>query len=349
MKRILTTLIIVAGCGTAQDAPAPAAPGAMPTWSYDPSMVFPADGSLARPEDGIALPDGRLIVADEVHGLRMVAVDGSSTPFGKLAAAGYTHHPPTHPGGANSVSLEPGGTHLLVADVFGGAIYRVDVSTGAAEKLYQHAYGINTAVRDSTGAIWFTQSAENAPGDGGAGLWGDIDIPRPSGALFRLAAPGDPPMRMVDSLRFANGVVIDAPAGMLYLAETMGGRVWRFRVDLLTGTLTERSVFADSIGADNLELDGAGNLWIAEPARNEVWAVNIETGAKHSVFRSRTAEQEAGMAEWARRGQVGEPRMELMTPASYAPLPAPVTGVIVGPSGPVYITGLGKALLKLPR
>jgi hypothetical protein len=42
--------------------------------------------------------------------------------------------------------------------------------------------------------------------------------------------------------------------------------------------------------------------------------------------------------------------MELFTPAAWAPLPGPITGVIFGPrGGPVYLTGLGNALLKLPR
>jgi hypothetical protein len=49
------------------------------------------------------------------------------------------------------------------------------------------------------------------------------------------------------------------------------------------------------------------------------------------------------------RGGAGESRMELFTPASWAPLPGPITGIIVGQSGPVYATGLGNALLKLPR
>jgi hypothetical protein len=73
--------------------------------SGDATMVFPADRSLARPEDGIALPDGRLLVADQVHGLRLIETDGTTTPFGDLAAAGYAHHPPDHNGGANGVSL----------------------------------------------------------------------------------------------------------------------------------------------------------------------------------------------------------------------------------------------------
>jgi hypothetical protein len=42
--------------------------------------------------------------------------------------------------------------------------------------------------------------------------------------------------------------------------------------------------------------------------------------------------------------------MDLFTPALWAPLPGLITGVIVGPGrGPVYFTGLGNALLRLPR
>lgn len=93
---------------------------APPVWEFDPAMIFPAGRSLARPEDGVTLPDGRLIVVDQEHGLRLVAPDGSSEPFGEMAAAGYVHRPPEHAGGANGVSLEPGGLHLLVADIFRG-------------------------------------------------------------------------------------------------------------------------------------------------------------------------------------------------------------------------------------
>jgi DNA-binding beta-propeller fold protein YncE len=42
--------------------------------------------------------------------------------------------------------------------------------------------------------------------------------------------------------------------------------------------------------------------------------------------------------------------MDLFTPASWAPLPGPVTGVILSPDGgPVYLTNLGNALVRLPR
>ena len=351
---VLGSCIALGGCGGDSGTGDASETVALPQWTWDSTMVFPADGSLLRPEDGIALPDGRLIVSDQRHGLRLVERDGSSRPFGDLVAKGYLHHPPDHNGGANGVALEPGGTHLLLADVFGGAIYRVDVSSGATEKLYQHRYGINTAVRDSRGAIWFTQSARNTPEAGEARMWETVDIPRPEGALLRLGLRdgrlASEALVVVDSLFFANGVAIDEQSGHLYLAETVGGRVLRYRVDLDSGRVSERSVFVDSVGADNLELDGEGHLWVAVPLRNELLVVNTATGARHAAFRSLTPAQQEVMQEFTRRGQAGASRMELFTPAVWAPLPGPITGVIVGSGGgPVYLTGLGNALVKLPR
>ena len=353
---MLLAISMALGSGCAADAETGGASetAALPRWTWDSTMVFPADRTLLRPEDGIALPDGRLIVSDQAYGLRMVEVDGSSKPFGDLVARGYVHHPPDHNGGANGVALEPGGTHLLVADIFGGAIYRVEVASGATEKLYQHRYGINTAVRDSRGAIWFTQSAQNTPEAGEARMWATVDTPRPEGALLRLGTrdgrPAGEAEVLVDSLFFANGLAIDERSGHLYLAETVGGRVLRYRVDLDAGRVSEPTVFVDSVGADNLELDGAGHLWIAVPLSNELLVVNTATGARHSAFRSLTPAQEDILQEFTRRGQAGVSRMELFTPAVWAPLPGAITGVIVSPAGgPVYLTGLGNAVVKLPR
>jgi sugar lactone lactonase YvrE len=317
-------------------------------------MVFPADQSLTRPEDGVALPDGQLIVVDQVHGLRLVQTDGTSQPFGEMAAAGYQHNPPTYPGGANGISLEPGGSHVLVADVFGAAIYRVDVATGATEKLYQHSYGINAAVREAAGTIWFTQSARNTPEEGEGRMWAAVEVPAPEGAVLRLDMNGDTPagpaVVVADSLYFANGLALDEAAGQLYVAEIVAERVWRFRVDPATRALTDKTIFADSTAADNVELDGQGNLWMVVPFTGEVIIANTTTGARHSAFKTQTPAQAETVAEFMRRGTTGESRLGLITPELWAPLPGLITGVILPQgAGPVYITGLGNALVRLPR
>jgi len=354
MTLCATCIALAAGCADGTGDRASDDTAALPQWTFDASMLFPGDGSLLRPEDGVALADGRLIVGDQVHGLRLVEPDGTSAPFGEMVAAGYVHSPPEHSGGANGVSLEPGGTHLLVADIFHGGIYRVDVATGEAEQVYQHSYGVNTAVRDSRGAIWFTQSAQNTPEAGEARMWATVDIPAPEGALLRLGMRDDQLAEeaevILDSLYFGNGVAIDETSGHLYVSETMGSRVLRYHVDLDAGRLSERSVFVDGVEPDNLELDGEGHLWIALPLSNALLVVDTETGARHTAFSSQTAAQQESAEEFTRRGQTGESRLELFTPASWAPLPGPITGLILSPGGgPVYLTGLGNAVVRLPR
>jgi sugar lactone lactonase YvrE len=351
---LLAVPLAFAACnGGSRDVEAVAAP--LPVWAYDSTMIFPADQSLSRPEDGVALPDGRVIVADQLHGLRMIEVDGTSMAFGDLPGAGYSHRPPEHSGGANGVSLEPDATHLLVSDIYGGAIYRVEIATGATEKVYQHTYGINAVIRDSQGAIWFTQSTQNSPEAGEGRMWASLDRPVADGALLRLpwvdGAFADAAEVVVDSLYFANGVAIDEAGGHLYVAEIIAARVLRFRVDVASGRVSERTVFMDGVWADNLKLDGAGRLWTVSPFTSELLVVNTATGERHTAFSAFTPEQEAMIAEFTRRGESGAPRLDLITPAVWAPLPGFVTGVILAPGdrGTVYLTGLGGALLRLPQ
>ncbi len=155
-------------------------------------------------------------------------------------------------------------------------------------------------------------------------------IPAPEGALLRLGwEDGEFASEaevMVDSLYFGNGAVIDETSGHLYVAETMGRRVLRYRVDLDAGTLSERTVFLDGMEPDNLELDGEGHLWVALPLSNGLLVVDTETGERHMAFRSQTPTQLESAEEFTRRGESGIPRMELFTPASWAPLPGPRHG-----------------------
>ena len=130
-------------------------PQELPSISFSKEAVFPKDGTLNRPEDGKALPDGRIIVADQKSGLRLLNTDGSSRPFGNMASAGFTNSSEVV-SAPNGIHLENDGRHLLLSDVYRGAIYRVDTKTETAEKIYEHTSGVNIAIRDSRGNIWFS-------------------------------------------------------------------------------------------------------------------------------------------------------------------------------------------------
>lgn len=345
MKKLSAFVILLAAASCADKEAAP--PRA---YTQADATVFPADRSLMRPEDGFAHPDGRIIVADQAHGLRAIAPDGTSAPFGGFAEAGYAHAPSVRPAGPNGVTLERDRAHALIADIYTGAIWRVSLADETVTLIHQHEYGANSIERDASGALWFTQSTENAAGpDSEARLFAAIDRPIPDGALFRLAPPAAP-VKAIDGLLFANGVAIDDERGVLYVAETMGDRILGFDLDSATGELTNRRVVATVLTPDNLKLDEKGLLWVASPIRNEVLIVDPDSGETRSFFRAATPENDLASAEWSRRAEAAEPRLDLMSPAQWAPLPGLLTSVILTPGdGTVYLVGLGDALLKLER
>jgi len=356
----LTVLICLTACNPVP-APAPAlAPAVAPvpesvpapvSWAFEPAATFPADQSLARPEDGVLLADGRLLVGDEVHGLRLLSDDGSSRAFGGFADAGYRHQPPTRESGANGVALEPDGKHVLVADILGGGIYRVAVDGETTERVYQHGNGVNTAVADRAGGIWFTQSTANKQADGHAGIFSAVGAPRPDGMLFYLPpATGDTSRTLIlrgEGLLFANGIALDEANAAIYLAETMAHRVLRFRIDA-TGALTDRTVLAELIGPDNIELGPDGRLWVAQPISNQISVIDIATGETKVAFSIATPASLATLQQISERIPSGEGWMELLTPTLWEPAPGLMTGLILAPDGtPRYWTGLGKAIIRL--
>ena len=197
---------------------------------YEQVALVPADGSLVRPEDGVMLADGTLLVADQVHGLVALAADGTKRPFGNFAAAGYVHEPPARSAGPNGVAMAPDGIHVLVADIFTGAIYRVNTESEHVELAYQHEFGANAARSDSSGAIWFTQSTENSGPDSEARMFAAVDMRSLDGALFRVAPPNAEVSRPAAELKlaglaFGNGLAIDEARGRMYVAEVMADRI----------------------------------------------------------------------------------------------------------------------------
>ena len=362
---VLVSLVALAACAAPEqpaeevgaveiDDPEGAANDRLPLWKFDPSMIFPADASLNRPEDGVVLSDGRLVVADQIDGLRLVETDGSNRPFGQLPKAEYEHNPPEVVGGANGVNLSPDGTHILVADVFRGGIYRVDVDSEATEKVYQHTFGVNTARSDSHGGIWFSQSTQNRPEEGEAGLFRSVDVFVPDGAVFYIPPANEESERqaalLVDGLIFTNGLALDESNNILYVAETGASRVWRFVVDVEAGMILDRAVALEVDHPDNLELDAQGRPWIASPMRSELIVFDPSNETSQSVFRISTPRSEELLEEIAARLESGNPWLELMIPELWEPGPGLMTGLMLSPDdGPVFATSLGKAIIKLER
>ena len=352
MRCAITGAIL--GCLSASSA-ALAAPPDSTLWTLENATFVPSDRSLTHAEDGVVLPDGRLLVGDWDHGLVTIAADGTRQPFGNFAAAGFRTKPAPDWGSPNGIAFEPDGRHVLVASITTGAIYRADTASGDVVRIYDHPFGVNTAVRDRSGAIWFTQSTENAEGaESEARMFAAVEG-LGDGALFRIA-PGqlgrpDPVAeRKLSGLDFANGIAIDEARNQIYVAETMAHRILALPVDVATGEVGAQRVLCEIATPDNLELDGDGRLWVASPIGNAILVVDPGTGNVRPVFSPTPEASAANVAEMRRRQEAGEPVLPLLGPKAHGPMPGLITGIILSPDGgPVYVSGLGSALVRLDR
>ena len=342
--------ILLAGCG--EPPVGESLESNAKSWTVAETSLFPADRSLARPEDGVFLPDGRLIVADLRYGLIELSPDGKAIPFGAFAEAGFSNEPGPSQGGPNGVHLSSDGTHILVADVFTGKIYLTDVASETTEAIYSHPATVNTAISDSTGAIWFTQSTD---GIGEERMFAAVDKAMGDGALFRLARNedgsfADSPQLIVDGLDFGNGFYLDEDRGKLYLSETMGNRVLAFDLDIEGGTVSNQKTLAEIPTPDNMRMVDDGSLWVASPIANRVFAIDVETGAVRIAFDAQTEKGAALVEEWIKRGEAGSGRLDLLDTEMQGEMPGLLTGMIVdGNSRPIFISGLGDALVRLDR
>ena len=354
MRPALAIAFLSACLAACVPGPAPSSLSS-PRWTLNQASFFPADRSLTHAEDGVVLTGGTLVVGDWNDGLVALSPDGTKRPFGTLPAAGFEMKPSPNWGSPNGVSFEPDGRHILVADITTGAIYRVDTVTQKTARIYDHPFGVNSVVRDRSGAIWFTQSTENPQGAGSQARMFAAVEGLGDGAVYRIASgevgkPEPVAERKVGGLHFANGIAFDEQRGRLYVAETIQNRILSFAVDIPTGTVSDRQILAEVPTPDNLELSSDGQLWVASPFGNDVLIVDPDTGEQRSVFRPTPEASAAILAELRRKQAAGESILSLLGPTMWGPMPGLLTGVILSPDGgPVYISGLGGALVKLDR
>lgn len=84
--------------------------------------------------------------------------------------------------------------------------------------------------------------------------------------------------------------------------------------------------------------------------RSEIVVLDLDSGVAQSVFRVATPRREEVIREVGRRMQTGERIADLYGPDWWEPAPGLFTGMILSPGGgPVYVTNLGNALIRLER
>jgi len=187
---------------------------------------------LRFPEGPVALPDGRVLLVEIARGtITEVAPDGTQ----RIVA--------TPGGGPNGAALGPDGALYICnnggfewherdgrlypgdqpADYSGGRIERLDLTTGELTVLYSACdgrplCGPNDLVFDRTGGFWFTDHGKNRPQD------------RDRTGVFYARADGSEIKQVISPPQGPNGIGLSPAEDALYVAETLTGRVWEWRL-----------------------------------------------------------------------------------------------------------------------
>lgn len=191
--------------------------------------------------------------------------------------------------GHNGLALTKHKTFLLACTDEHGAIMELDL-TGKQIRRWDadkegkpFAGGINDIVVAPNGAAYAT-------------VFGPYVDPQPTavvGKILYLAPDGQQWVEVANDLNYANGIGVSPDQKTLYVSETVGNCLLKFRIND-DGTLSHRSNFAllnllvknknDSwwLGPDSMKIDGHGNIYIAQWFGGKVLKISPEGKLMHA-------------------------------------------------------------------
>lgn len=203
---------------------------------------------LVRPEGVMVARDGAVWCSHGSGHCTRIRPDGRGEDLGKLG------------GEPNGICIDRDGS-IVVANIGGGAIQRL-YPDGRHETIVDTMEGRpfttpNFPFIDSKGRIWCGNSTAMRR------HFDATRFPVPDGTLCvvehghaRIVAEG---------IRFTNGVALDKTEEYVYVAETMGRCILRYRIHG-DGTVGRPEQYGPELGErgypDGIAFDDAGNLWI---------------------------------------------------------------------------------------
>ncbi len=246
-------------------------------FSIDPDEIRYIGSDLQRPECILAEPNGTLWSADARGGVMRIAADGAQEIITQKLSEDFTVS-------ADEVSRFTAGTlpnglafarngDILISNFGTDRLERMK-RTGETEVLFDTIDGtpigkVNFVLRDSKDRLWITITTK-------VKNWIDALVPDlDDGYIARYDEGG---IHIVaDGLHFTNEVRMDRNEEFLYVVQTTGGNVLRYRVDE-NGDLHNREVFGPSRlgpGAfpDGIAFDSYGNLWGTMVYSDKLWVI----------------------------------------------------------------------------
>ncbi|ATQ42297.1 SMP-30/gluconolactonase/LRE family protein [Caulobacter mirabilis] len=250
---------------------------------------------LRFPEGPIAMQDGSVILT-EIAGQRLTRI----TPDGRKETFAETG------GGPNGAAIGPDGAvwvtnnggsfdfqeinGLLIPGPTppshkGGYIQRIDPKTGKIDTVYDQCdgkpfNGPNDLVFDKSGGFWFTDHGCSTP-EG-----------RKHGALYYARADGSKVSRVREHMISPNGVGLSPDETVVYMADTMLGRLWAFDI-VEPGVLAEPPPFQPGRVVcnlpgyqllDSLAVEASGKVCVATIINGGITVFDPSGATEHFPF-----------------------------------------------------------------
>ena len=242
----------------------------MSLFSAEPDVTY-VGHDLQRPECVLACASGRLYMSDGRGGVTTIAPDGEQARIGESNLV------------PNGIALCRDGSFLVANLGPGGALWRIDAQGEAAPYLTEvdgrTLPGVNFVGLDMQERIWVSISAHST---GEA-----YPVNATTGYIILIDQAG---ARIVgEGLQYTNECRVDPSGNYLFVNETFGRRLTRFRIKA-DGSLYDRETYAEFERGDfpdGLTLDAEGGVWVMCVGSNRVYRVdasrNIETVLDDSV------------------------------------------------------------------
>ena len=235
------------------------------------SELEPVGRDLHRPECVIANPEGDVWVPDWRGGVTKLEADGSQVTW--LATSTQDIRP-------NGIAMLPDGSFLLANLGVGGGVWRLH-RNGHLVPFVTYIDGTplppaNFVTVDRFGRTWISVSTRQVPRQR---AW------RPDIADGFVVLADDRGARVVaDGLHYTNEVRPDPSGTWLYVVETFGKRLVRFRLADDGGLSARETVVTLGYGCfpDGFAFDAAGGIWITSLVSNRL--IRICGGTAETVL-----------------------------------------------------------------
>ena len=280
---------------------------------------------LQRPECILAERDGSLWAADARSGVMHIRPDGSQHLIAQSHANAFetaTDEAKRFTEGTLPNGLAFARDGSIYISNFGTDCLEIMTRDGETKVLLDRIDGkpigkVNFVLRDSKDRLWVTVSTQIRN-------WMEAASRRVEDGSIVLV-DGDNVRTVATGIAFTNEVRLDANEEWLYVVETTGRKITRFRV-ADDGSLSDRQTFGpEDHGAfiDGIAFDSYGNLWGTHVMTDRIFAITPE-GELRIILDDDNPEASKRLLDAFERGQ-STPDLMLAAGGTIAPWFASVT------------------------